>query len=97
MTRASIQNLISDILEVGGVVLAILIAVSYLKAWLLERQIEELYKKRDEELKLESGRPVAMEIMRRRMNAVSQKYRGQMNPLIRQRRYILEKLPFLRK
>lgn len=57
----------------------------------LEEDIEKLYTDRDEQIKLEKTRPVAMQYIHGRIEKIIQEYKEKIEPLERKRKYIVDR------
>ena len=62
-----------------------------------EIRLKKLYMSRDEEICKIRKEPVAMNVINGRTRRVELEFQEEISPLERQRRYDLEKMPFLRK
>lgn len=81
---------------VGGVIVLVYI-VSLIRVMNYENKINKLHKNKRGEIEQIKSRPVSMSIINGRIGQVEEKYKPEIEKLERKRRFILEKLPLIKK
>lgn len=94
-------NLIWLILSIFWTILVaiftVLYWVNFARIYFLEREINRLYEERDKKVKEIRTAPIATNVIEGKTRMALRNYNEQIEPLERKRKFIIEKLPFLKK
>ncbi len=80
----------------GFIIFAIFIG-SITRVILIERKINKLYKEKEFRINQEKNRGGLTSVFERKINKIEQEFQFQIEKLERKRRFILEKLPFIKR
>jgi len=78
-------------------IFTVLYWINFARVFFLEREINRLYKERDDKVKEIREAPTSTHIIEVKTHMTLRNYNERIEPLERKRRFIMEKLPFLRK
>jgi len=90
---------ISYIFEAVGFIIIIIVCLALRALWLYEKKINFLYKERDKKIEEEKERMKGRltGILEAKIKNLEEEYNPKIEELERKRRFILEKLPFIKK
>jgi hypothetical protein len=80
-----------------GIFIIFIYVASLLRVIYYEYRINKFFKKIDQETTKIKERPISMWFMKGQIEQVEAKYKPEIEKLERKRRFILEKLPFIKK
>lgn len=91
------DSLFSALLGIAISISMILFVISIIRVWFLEFKINRLYKKRDEDTARERKRFASRGTIQLGVDKIRETTQTEIDVLERKRRFILDKLPFLKK
>ena len=90
-------NILTKIsISVSGIIIAVYV-LSLIKVMCYERKINNLYKELENKIQKEKERAVAMPFIEGAIKNLKEEYEPKIKELERKRRFILQKLPFIKK
>ncbi|MFC1629778.1 hypothetical protein ACFL11_00940 [Patescibacteria group bacterium] len=88
----------TEILKIIGIVAGIMYAGSLLRVWCYEREINELYNKQNDEIDIMEKRTgMSTDFLNRSIKNIKGKHKHKIEELERKSRFILDKLPFIKR